>query len=367
MAMPPSTSATLIGYFPQNGPGITDVVVETILLFLGFVSLGLRLWSRRIQRAQLQLNDWLILFAMLIMTTRYGIEVTLVVKCGMGFHIGVVEEVGGEELVALFSLLLYIMDCFWVTLVTLVKLSILHFYLQVFRQPIFKRAVYAGIGLCVAFWFGAFFGTALFCIPPNKLWYPNTPGHCGDNNKMYTACATSDLGIDVIIILLPMPILWRLQMATSKKIALTFVFGLGFVIISITAVRIKYMLEMDPLDRTYSISQIALFSAIVPLLGIINASMPIIPPALRKISKSSFLSTTIKKLASSKSSDRHFEILPEPEYPLVNVSGNRGAYAVENRDHIQVTTDWEIYSTEATDRLPSKTDNNSARSGGFRI
>lgn len=70
MVMPPSTKATLMGYFPQNGPGITDVVVETILLFLGYVSIGLRLWSRRIQRARLQLNDWLILFAMVRLSRR---------------------------------------------------------------------------------------------------------------------------------------------------------------------------------------------------------------------------------------------------------------------------------------------------------
>ncbi|KAI1084317.1 hypothetical protein F5B20DRAFT_290990 [Whalleya microplaca] len=247
----------------------------------------------------------------------------------MGFHIDFVQREGGEELIALFSLLLYIMDCFWVTLVTLVKLSILHFYLQVFRQPVFIRAVYVAMGLCGAFWFGAFFGTALFCIPPNRLWYPNTPGHCGDSSMMYTACATSDLGIDVIIILLPMPILWGLQLPTAKKIALTFVFGLGFVIISITAVRIKYMLDLDPNDRTYSISQIALLSAIVPLLGIVNASMPIIPPALRKIFKSSFLSTTLKKSVNTRSSERQFERLPEPEYPLVNVNGKQTSTLVQ--------------------------------------
>ncbi len=61
-------------------------------------------------------------------------------------------------------------DLHWVTLVTLIKLSILHFYLRMFRNAIFKRAVLVVMGLCVAFWFGAFFGTALFCIPPRALW-----------------------------------------------------------------------------------------------------------------------------------------------------------------------------------------------------
>jgi hypothetical protein len=45
---------------------------------------------------------------------------------------------------------------------------------------------------------------------------------------MYTAMASADLIIDIIVILLPMPILWTLQLKTSKKVLLTAVFGLGF-------------------------------------------------------------------------------------------------------------------------------------------
>lgn len=32
---------------------------------------------------------------------------------------------------------------------------------------------------------------------------------------------------DIIVVALPMPILWRLQMATKRKVALSCVFGLG--------------------------------------------------------------------------------------------------------------------------------------------
>jgi hypothetical protein len=112
--------------------------------------------------------------------------------------------------------------------VTLIKLSILHFYLTVFKIKSFAIATYVVIGLCIAFWFGAFFSTAFFCTPPQKEWLPDTPGHCGDSDKLYAACAATDLIIDVIVILLPMPVLWNLQLRTAKKIALTFIFGLGF-------------------------------------------------------------------------------------------------------------------------------------------
>lgn len=131
------------------------------------------------------------------------------------------------------------------------------------------------------------------------LW---TSGQATNAQQMYTAMASADLIIDIIVILLPMPILWRLQLRTSKKILLTAVFGLGFMyedfrarhkytvmkltatsIIGITCVRIKYMLELDPTDITYTFAPLALIAAIVPLLGIINASLPTMRPALERI------------------------------------------------------------------------------------
>lgn len=46
------------------------------------------------------------------------------------------------------------------------------------------------------------------------------------------------------------------------------------------------MLELDGSDPTYSISSITLLSALVPLLGFINANLPILPPVLKRVFKS---------------------------------------------------------------------------------
>ncbi|KAI1496580.1 hypothetical protein F5X99DRAFT_424436 [Biscogniauxia marginata] len=314
-------TGTLTGSLPHNESGKNDIIVEMILLALSYVALGLRLWSRKIQRAQWQLNDWLILIAMPIMTARYALEVTVILKCGFGLHVDKVVAIGGPDLLVLFPKLVYIVDIFWVTLVTLIKLSILHFYLMIFRQRTFVRAVYIAAGLCVGFWFGAFLATVLFCIPPRKQWLPDTPGQCGDSNLLYTACASTDLGIDVIIILLPMPILWSLQLPRPNKIALMFVFGMGFLTIVITAVRIKYMLELDKSVPTYNFARMGLFSAIVPLLGITKAYLPIAAPAFKKITRTSLtLASSLKRLSRTKSSSREFQRLTEPGLPLVNLN-----------------------------------------------
>ena len=54
---------TLVNSFKDNTAGKTDLIVETILLALCYITLGFRLWSRRLQRVNFQLNDYLIIAA----------------------------------------------------------------------------------------------------------------------------------------------------------------------------------------------------------------------------------------------------------------------------------------------------------------
>lgn len=64
MAPPLVGSGTMINEFHRNTHGIIDVSVQSFLLAICYGSFALRLWSRKLQRAQLQINDWLIIAAM---------------------------------------------------------------------------------------------------------------------------------------------------------------------------------------------------------------------------------------------------------------------------------------------------------------
>jgi hypothetical protein len=57
--MPPPIG-TLVHELGHNWLGKADIAVQTILLAIGFVTVGLRLWSRRLQGISWQGNDWLI-------------------------------------------------------------------------------------------------------------------------------------------------------------------------------------------------------------------------------------------------------------------------------------------------------------------
>ncbi|KAJ9482543.1 hypothetical protein VN97_g10878 [Penicillium thymicola] len=60
MALPLGTLVHSLGH---NTLGKIDIAVQSVLLAIVFVSVGLRLWSRPLQWISLQLNDLLIVLA----------------------------------------------------------------------------------------------------------------------------------------------------------------------------------------------------------------------------------------------------------------------------------------------------------------
>lgn len=112
----------------------------------------------------------------------------------------------------------------------------------------------------------------------------------------------------------------------------------------ITAVRLKFISEIDVLDPQFSQIKFNIFAALEPLLGIINACLPVLPPVIAKLSRSAAFRSTFKGtaqknstgtsdfknfsshkgtgLVSSASTGRQFERL-EDEYPLNDIRRSR--------------------------------------------
>ena len=117
----------------------------------------------------------------------------------------------------------------WAAANTAVKLSILHLYVTIFPNRRF-RIVCCLMGiLSLAYFLMVFLETFLFCHPVAYNWDKTIDGYCKDPLLAYLLAAISNLLIDVVIVCLPLPLLWRLQMQLSKKIAITGMFSLGIV------------------------------------------------------------------------------------------------------------------------------------------
>ena len=65
------------------------------------------------------------------------------------------------------------------------------------------------------------------CTPFASIFNPKIPGSCININDVYIVVSSFNIFTDLIILLLPMPLLWGLNTTMSRKIQLSFIFGLG--------------------------------------------------------------------------------------------------------------------------------------------
>ena len=113
---------------------------------------------------------------------------------------------------------------------SLTKASALLFYQRIFTtnsRP-FRYALWVGYGLVILWWISAIARVLLLCTPVVKYWKPETPGFCRNTDKMYIASAVPSVIIDVYILVLPIPMLWGLQLGRARKFLVSGVFICGY-------------------------------------------------------------------------------------------------------------------------------------------
>lgn len=72
------------------------------------------------------------------------------------------------------------------------------------------------------------FWTQLFgCVPPAKFWNPEIRGHCFDFKAADLAYGTMNIASDFFIMILPLPMVWKLKLGGKDKVGLSLVFLSG--------------------------------------------------------------------------------------------------------------------------------------------
>jgi hypothetical protein len=116
-----------------------------------------------------------------------------------------------------------------------VKISIIVFL----RRLLGAVRVYSTISNCliafIALWaFSAVLVNTFQCIPVQYYYDRTLKGHCMKGQvQFFQAMGAIALIEDVFILCLPIPIVWRLQITFRQKMALTLVFSLGGLYVSL--------------------------------------------------------------------------------------------------------------------------------------
>ncbi|KAL9593684.1 MAG: hypothetical protein Q9219_007439 [cf. Caloplaca sp. 3 TL-2023] len=166
----------------------------------------------------------------------------------------------------------------WAAATCFCKLSILFLYLELFPARKFRYVVFVMIGFVAAFGIGLILTGLLICTPIAFNWDKGLQGHCGstvDEEIYFTAV---NMVIDGLIVFLPTPVVWRLQMPIKKKVMVSSMFSLGLVICVLNAAKIGIVCTNNAADFTYTLSDVAILGGLEIWFGIVAACLPTLKP-----------------------------------------------------------------------------------------
>jgi hypothetical protein len=212
---------------PVRDRSHSHIVLPAVLVSVCIVFVAIRL-VYRVTIAQMGFgwDDWFILAAMLVTLPCGAIIIWGTVPHGLGRDIWTLEPEEITKCIFYF----WIMACLYFVEVTLVKLSILSFFLRIFPGPNSRRVIW-GTLIFTAVWGIAFFVTALAqCQPTHYFWTKWDglhEGRCANANAISWSNAIINIILDIWMLAIPLWHLKRLRMHWKKKLSVAIMFCVG--------------------------------------------------------------------------------------------------------------------------------------------
>ncbi|KAJ5479303.1 hypothetical protein N7530_004812 [Penicillium desertorum] len=244
--------------FPIETPAQKQVLgVAIAFSILAVVAVCLRLLAHHLARKRWILSDYFIIAGGIFAVGLQSISIAGVIQAGIGYdHVPAIAIKFGTQPITKLLQLIIPLQFLWVLSLSCTKISILFLYLSIFPVTWVVRVSWATMDY--------------------------SGGSCGNQVTSFTATGVINLITDVVVLVTPMPLLYKLQMATYKKVTFITIFGLGAVTCIISILRISMLSTMDFTDITYSIPTANIFSGLEPCLAVILASVPMMRPLLRR-------------------------------------------------------------------------------------
>ena len=107
------------------------------------------------------------------------------------------------------------------------KLSVLWLYRRIFKTRAFLKWTMGVIIVVVAFGVAFIIVFMTQCRPVSYIWNPVPGGGCRDLIYQEYASVSVNMAIDLAIFVLPLPVLWTLQMTTRNKFYVTIMLSFG--------------------------------------------------------------------------------------------------------------------------------------------
>ncbi|KAF3768830.1 hypothetical protein M406DRAFT_107592 [Cryphonectria parasitica EP155] len=281
-----------------NAGGI--LAVASIAIVVGTLAVALRLYTRKFVLNQIWLDDYLAVVSWACLIA-LAIQNFHAVSTGLGSHFDQIPPSGYN---AFFKDLWLGLVIYNITLL-FTKLTLFFQFYRVIRQTSWgglKMFNACAMSIIAAWQFAQIFVQVFACVPVEAAWDQTVKGVCQSILVTRTMNSVGNIVTDFIILLLPLPIIWRLALPRKSKYAVIGIFSLGFFtcIVSILRITLTPTGESDIAFQTVSV--IAWTTAEV-LTGVIIASLSTMRPLMSRY-VSGFTTRGTSKATSATSRSR---------------------------------------------------------------
>ncbi|KAI9727077.1 MAG: hypothetical protein M1828_007278 [Chrysothrix sp. TS-e1954] len=297
----------------DHGPAV--LVVTTVMVVLATVFVTLRLLSRfAIVQRGATVDDYVIVLAWVI-SVGLSFAICYATRFGLGKHERDIPDRQRDKL----DELNYTFMVLYNPALMATKTSIMLFYLTLAKtgQRLFKWLTIGNILLTDLVGFALLMLNILQCRPVSAA-YQDLPTsqnvHCIDFVTLYLSSAPLNIITDLIILLLPVPILKNMTLPRKQKIILYITFGFGIFVAVVDVVRMSYLEQAQvtraknadresmtqsgderETDFSWYASLSFMWSAIEVNVGIMCACVPALKPLVLR-----FMPTLVRDAVSSR-------------------------------------------------------------------
>ncbi|KAA8615528.1 hypothetical protein PtrV1_10924 [Pyrenophora tritici-repentis] len=265
----------------ELGPNLTAAVLLTGTL--AFLTMGMRVYTR-ITKRNWGTDDWIMLFGCIPLLT-----LTIVTALGSYHGIGAKDSTlarpNNESYVELAYFYFFLYEVFYCTSIIFVKLSIAFMLNRIAgRRVVFVYINYGIMCLCATTNLGAALYVIFQCDPVSAAWKSDLrgKGYCDTQlhlQNVYFFCTSVNIFTDWATALMPIPLLWKVQMSKNTKVSVAGILGLG-IFTSVTGlVRLKYTVSLTSKDEfLYGLAKILIWGYAEPALGMLVGNISTLRP-----------------------------------------------------------------------------------------
>ncbi|KAL1856703.1 hypothetical protein Plec18170_003674 [Paecilomyces lecythidis] len=254
---------------PENDPGtIVPLILSTLLIANRFICKFMGLggtWGA---------DDLTIGIAYILAVSIFGTNISMI-RYGFGQNMW---DISPLDHITIMLKFFYAFTLQYKTQISLAKISVCLFLLRIFQSNVFRYTTYTVIALNAAIAVTWVITDSLHCIPVHLAWdqwETLEAGQCVNFIDVTFANAFVNIGVDTVMVLMPVYEVMHLNLSSRKKLSVSVMFAMGLLLTIVAIIRVVvFWFNRWNTNPSVQLQPIVYWSVVETHIAVICACLP---------------------------------------------------------------------------------------------